>query len=73
MTAMKVIRHKDYDLHCSARVVDSGKFAPVLMVSKQVWPSRPRTIEVPRGDHANEETAIAAAHAQGIEWVLNYG
>jgi hypothetical protein len=68
-----VIRHKDYDLHCSARQVDSGKYAPVLVVSRLAWPSRPRSIAVERGDHASPETAIEAARLQGVEWVAHYG
>lgn len=73
MEATKVFRHHEYELVCSAKAVDSGKFAPALVVSKQVWPTRPRVIAVKRGDHLCEETAIDAAHAQGIEWVTNYG
>ena len=70
---MKLFKHQNYDLLCSARPVHSGKFAPGLVVSKQVWPTRPREIAVRRGDHATEDAAIDAAHSQGIEWVLNYG
>jgi hypothetical protein len=73
MDVTKVYRHQDYELVCSAKAVDSGKFAPTLVVSKQVWPTRPRVIDVRRGDHHTEATAIDAAHAQGIEWVQNYG
>lgn len=58
---------------CSAKAVDSGKFAPILVVSKQVWPTRPREIAVQRGDHLTEETAIDAAYSQGLEWIQNYG
>jgi len=73
MDVTKVYRHRDYELVCSAKAVDSGKFAPELVVSKQVWPTRPRVIAVKRGDHHSEDTAIDAAYAQGIEWVQNYG
>ena len=50
-----------------------GKFAPTLVLSKQVWPRRPRVIAVPRGEYLTEEIAIDAAYAQGVEWVRNYG
>ena len=73
MAATKTFRHQDYDLICTAKPVESGKFAPALTISKQVWPSRPREIAVERGVHLTEDTAIEAAHQQGIEWVLHYG
>jgi hypothetical protein len=73
MAATQTFRHLDYELVCSAKAIDSGRFAPVLIVSKQVWPTRPREIAVQRGEHTSEQTAIDAAHAQGIEWVANYG
>ena len=40
---------------------------------KQIWPTRPRTIDVGSGDYNTPETATEAAHAKGIEWVENYG
>lgn len=73
MEMTRIFRHQDYELVCSAKAVDAGKFAPSLVVSKQVWPTRPRVIAVNRGDHSSEDTAIDAARAQGIEWVQNYG
>jgi hypothetical protein len=73
MDATRIFRHQDYELICSAKSVDSGRFAPMLTVSKQVWPTRPREIAVQRGEYTSEETAIDAAHAQGIEWITNYG
>ena len=73
MDANKIFRHQNYELTCSAKPVDGGKFAPMLVVSKQVWPTRPREIAVMRGEHLTEETAIQAAHTQGIEWIDNYG
>ena len=73
MTQPKVILHKSYELHCSATVTDSGRFAPVLVIAKQAWPSRPRSIEVPRGGFPNEESAIEAAHLCGVAWVSNFG
>jgi len=69
----RIFRHRDYELQCGARPADSGRFVPVLVVCKQVWPTRPRSIAVDRGEHLTEQTAIEAAYAQGIEWVRNYG
>ncbi len=73
MGVTRTFQHRDYELHCSASAVGSGKFTPAVVVSKQVWPTRPRTIAVPRGDHSTEESAIDAARNQGIEWIVNYG
>jgi len=73
MDASRTFRHRNYDLVCSARAVDNGRFAPGLVVCRQVWPTRPRLIAVPRGDHHSAETAIDAAFAQGVEWVEHYG
>jgi len=67
------IPYRGYELLCHARAVDGGRFIPSLVVSKQVWPTRPRAIDVPRGDHQSSQTAIDAAHAAGVEWVQNYG
>jgi hypothetical protein len=73
MVVMQTFRHLDYELQCSAKPVDGDRFAPMLQVSKQVWPTRPREIAVKRGDHATEQSAIDAAYAQGVEWIANYG
>ncbi|MDP1692989.1 MAG: hypothetical protein Q8L49_13755 [Burkholderiaceae bacterium] len=73
MTTPQSFKHKDYELHCSAKALDSGKFAPVLVVAKQAWPSRPRTIATRGDDCPTEDSAIDAAHVQGVEWVQNYG
>ena len=73
MPASKIYRHHDYELHCSAKAVDGGKFAPILVLSKQAWPRRPREIAMRRGDFPTEEVAIEAAYAQGLEWIGNYG
>jgi hypothetical protein len=73
MGANKTFRHQDYEMLCGAKLTDGGKFAPTLVVSKQVWPRRPRTIDIRRGDYPTEEAAIEAAYAQGIEWITNYG
>ena len=73
MDASQTFRHQDYELLCGARAVDSGRFAPSLVITKQVWPTRPREIAMQRGNHATPQLAIAAAYAQGVEWVLHYG
>ena len=67
------VQYRGYRLLCHARAVAGGRFAPTLVVSKQIWPTRPRAIDVPRGDHPTPQTAIDAAHAKGVEWVQNYG
>ena len=73
MDTTKTFRHRDYELLCSAKALDSGNFAPSLVVSKQVWPSRPRTIAVRCDACPTEAHAIDSAYNQGVEWVLNYG
>ena len=73
MGTPNVFRHQEYELTCTAKLVDGGRFAPALTLCKQVWPTRPREISVPRGDHLTEAEAIAAAHAQGVEWIRDYG
>jgi hypothetical protein len=73
MGPSQTFRHQDYELICSAKAVDSGRYAPMLTVSKQVWPTRPREIAVQRGEYTTEQTAIDAAYAQGIEWIAHYG
>lgn len=73
MIATQVFRLKEYELTCSAELGDSGKFEPTLVITSQVWPSRPRTIAMRRGAHPSAAIAIESAHAQGIEWVTNFG
>jgi hypothetical protein len=73
MGTTKVFRHQDYELLCSAKVLDSGKFMPTLVICKQAWPRRPREIAIQRGDYPTEEIAIEAAHNQGVEWIASYG
>ena len=73
MLDKQTFRIKDYELTCSARATDNGRFEPALVVSKHIWPSRPRTIAVRRGAHPTAEVAIESARAQGVEWVTNFG
>jgi hypothetical protein len=73
MPDVVIFRYRGYDMHCGARALDNGKFAPTLSILKQVWPSRPKEISVPRGDHATAAEATQVAHDMGIEWIDNYG
>ena len=73
MDTTQIFRHENYELHCSASAVDSGKFVPAVVVTKQIWPTRPRNIAVRSGHFLTEETAIDAAYTQGVEWIRNYG
>jgi hypothetical protein len=73
MDTTKTFRHQDYELRCTAKAVDSGKFEPNLVVSRQSWPTRPRVVLLKNGAYATRETAIDAARTQGIEWVSNFG
>lgn len=73
MEETKIFRFKQYELLCTAKAVDGGKFAPALVVVKQVWPTRPRAIAVDRGDFISAEDAIGAAHNQGLVWIQHYG
>lgn len=73
MIETRTFQFKNYELTCSARASDRGRFEPALVISKQIWPSRPRTIAVRRGAHPSAEVAIESARAQGIEWVSNFG
>jgi hypothetical protein len=73
MDTNTIFQHKGYELRCGARVLDSGSFMPTLVVSKHLWPSRPRTIAVDSESCASADEAIASAHAQGLAWVRDYG
>jgi hypothetical protein len=73
MDTTRVFKWQDWELLCSAKPVDAGRFTPSLMVSKLVWPTRQREIAVPRGQHTSLETAIDAAYSSGLEWIRNYG
>jgi hypothetical protein len=69
----RIFHWQEYELHCGARPVDEGRFAPDLVVSKKVWPTRARQIAVPRGEYLTEDTAIEAAYSQGLAWIRDYG
>ena len=73
MIPTQAIRLQNYELVCGASPDDSGRFNPTLVISKNVWPSRPRTIALQREAFSSPESAIQAAHAQGLAWVANWG
>lgn len=73
MIATQTFHLKHYDLTCSAQVCDNGLFQPALVIARNVWPSRPRTIAVRRDRHPNADVAIESALTQGLEWIRNYG
>ena len=73
MDSPTIFQHQGYELRCGARALDSGSFMPTLVVSKHLWPSRPRTIAMNGEAHPNVEQAIAAAHVQGLAWVRDFG
>lgn len=73
MAATQTFRVADYELVCSAQARDNGLFEPALVISKMVWPSRPRTIALRRDPLPTEEVAIQSAYAQGVEWIQNFG
>ena len=73
MDAARTFRHQGYDLLCGTRTIDGGKFAPTLVVCKQVWPTRPRVIAIDRGEYLSEAAALDAAYAKGIEWISDFG
>lgn len=73
MDDSRVFRHQNYELRCGASADDSGGFVPAVVVTKQVWPTRPRVVAVRRGNYPTVQIAIEAARMQGIEWIANYG
>jgi hypothetical protein len=73
MDKSRVFRWQNYEMLCSAKDAGVGRFAPSVVISKLAWPSRPREIAVARGNYTSEETAIDAAHAEGVRWIRDYG
>ena len=73
MSETLIYQHQDYELSCSAKALDGGRFEPVLVIVKKVWPTRSRQIAVERGEFTRASDAIEAAHAQGLAWISNYG
>jgi hypothetical protein len=66
-------QHRQYKLQCSARVLDGGRFRPLLTITKQVWPTRPREIALDGESYLTEQEAVDAAQRQGMAWIENYG
>ena len=73
MGVTKTFQHENYELLCGARALDSGRFVPTLVISRQSWPSRPRMISMHSDGYPTTEDAINSAHVQGVDWVRNYG
>ena len=73
MATTRTLQYGNYEFQCAAKSSDSGTFTPVLVVARQAWPTRPREIAVPRGNHTSAEAALDAAYEHGVEWVMNYG
>ena len=73
MDDVKVFRHENYELQCSAVPVDGGRFVPSAVLTKQIWPTRPRSIAMRGGHYADQASAIEAARLQGMEWIAAYG
>lgn len=73
METTRVFKWENWELLCSAKAIDAGRYAPSVTISKLVWPTRQREIAVPRGQYTTQETAIDAAYTSGMEWIRNYG
>lgn len=73
MQSDSVFRHGDYQLACSARRLANGRFLPGLVVTKEVWPTRARTIALEARDFEAEAAAIEEARVRGLEWIAHYG
>jgi hypothetical protein len=54
-------------------MLTNGRFVPELVITKDVWPTRPRSIAIEKAEFEIEEEAIAAARSRGLEWITNYG
>ncbi|WPB57842.1 hypothetical protein [Xylophilus sp. GOD-11R] len=73
MQTESVFRHGDYQLACSARRLANGRYLPSLVVTKNVWPTRARTIAIEARDFEVETAAIEEARIRGLEWIAHYG
>lgn len=69
----QTFQHQNYELQCSAKQLEGGRFQPHVVISKQVWPTRGRDIALERASYANEQEAIEAARTGGLQWIENYG
>jgi hypothetical protein len=73
MNPTRTFHFEGYELTCGAQACDDGTFQPALVISKDVWPSRPRTIALQRDRLESAEAAIDSARTQGLEWIANFG
>jgi len=73
MQTVSVFHHGDYQLACSARRMGNGRYLPSLVVTKEVWPTRARTIALESSEFEAEAAAIEEARVRGIEWIAHYG
>lgn len=64
---------RGYQLICTAIADPRGRFDARLLAASMTWPSRPRTVEVQRVEHATPDAAIEQAYQQGIKWVGEHG
>ena len=72
-TRVRPMRHQGYELLCGAAPDDRGRFRATLVITRDVWPTRPRTIAVAQDAYLDPDDAIQAAQAQGLAWIANYG
>lgn len=73
MKTPQIVRLKDYELVCGATATDGGKFEPTLVISSNIWPSRPRSIAVRAGAYPTAAVAMESAQTRGVEWIANFG
>jgi hypothetical protein len=73
MEISEAFSHLTYDIVCSVREVDVGKFAPAVVATAKAWPSRPRTLHIRPHAFDTAAEALAAARTQAITWVEHYG
>jgi hypothetical protein len=52
---------------------DANDLVPSAVLTKQIWPTRPRSIAMRGGHYADQASAIEAARLQGMEWIAAYG
>jgi hypothetical protein len=65
--------HQGYQMACSARTLGSGRFVAELVITKDVWPTRPRRIAIDGPDHESAAEAIEHARLCGLKWIADYG
>jgi cytosine/adenosine deaminase-related metal-dependent hydrolase len=73
MSDTENFHHHAYQMACSARALDNGRFVSELTITKDVWPTRPRRIAIDGPDHETAAAAIEHARACGLKWIADYG